>query len=941
MLWSILPLRAEDACDEIPFGRPASALPSRVSRRDIASYQTNIVHHYRHRIVQQPRTCQACEKSTPLRTDFQGQHVATMSLSDSYNPFALAWSVPSIKDDDDDDPLHWEGFKLKRQNESTALTLADIQSVTLPRLKSSTFQLELDSPPLDSIDTVAADQDVKHVGIKSPKPATVDDHDIWTLVDIQQPDHSQQPASWEKFNNHYNRGLSVALLSEVDIDLYDAFLKKSFQHTRARHVCPNIFLRAVANLIIGQDSTLFRWNPSRAQFEEVDSAYVLSGFNRQCTANVVHKLLGVGDRFKRLKTFAKTPKPCYASSISLAGCIAAILRSVEEYVFATDVSGASFLSLYQIASRTDEILRPLTKAIGTAKSLADQTAFLAGALNVLETASLENLNIQCLMHHICAIMAKPALDSIVAFVTGQAENFDEAKTYEHDLKSLGLRNEGVFKDLLHHRRLIRQTHYRAPEEFGILEPQPAPSVMIAETWNDILILQQEADSFESASLRSRNLSRNTKDKSFAMVSRDSGPEQNGVVDPFGFNFELHQSYNMEDHVHPNGNVLALVRDHLEGVQAGHTDFTPIQSITLSVAPLMQAQNRLASYELLELAFSKFKLLEHLDLLHNFLLFGDSNFVGRLCTALFDTSQVGSTNARRQAGITGLRLEHRESWPPASSELRLVLMNVLLDSSSSNITDDLRDHFSFAIRELSPADIEKCKDLHSVHALKFLKLVYSSNDVALEAAISTDCLNKYDRIFQHLLLLVRLHYLSRYLLTLYSSCNSTATDNSTLQRTCIKLHHLTTQVLSYSLEVAIPIHWQPFRGFLQQAKSHVEDEHYKHVMELVGTFSDIEIRHQATLDRIIDGLLLSEEHKSALGYMVEIFTAALELHKSVTSTDRRQIDAVGDIVAKISTQLRVFLRALKLAVKTAHSEASTTHMLLERMTLSGFYTENRA
>ena len=129
--------------------------------------------------------------------------------------------------------------------------------------------------------------------------------------------------------------------------------------------------------------------------------------------------------------------------------------------------------------------------------------------------------------------------------------------------------------------------------------------------------------------------------------------------------------------------------------------------------------------------------------------------------LFSTSDQSSSEGRRKSqGKTGLRLQNRDAWPPTTSELRLVLTGILSESFASDsyaarqrtASPEAQDRgfseaMSFAIRDLSDLELEKCRDADSIYALDFLRLQYKPPSALLDTILTLASQKKYDLIFK--------------------------------------------------------------------------------------------------------------------------------------------------------------------------------------------------
>ena len=138
---------------------------------------------------------------------------------------------------------------------------------------------------------------------------------------------------------------------------------------------------------------------------------------------------------------------------------------------------------------------------------------------------------------------------------------------------------------------------------------------------------------------------------------------------------------------------SLARDRLSSILNSYFDpnsnkpqekdsiFSPPISLIplLSFNPIIAAQGRIVNGTCMRMFFNSHKLRDHLSLQRSFHLLGNGVFSSRLSHALFDPELESAERHRgvaRSGGIMGLRLGGRDTWPPASSELRLALMGVL-------------------------------------------------------------------------------------------------------------------------------------------------------------------------------------------------------------------------------------------------------------------------
>ena len=204
-----------------------------------------------------------------------------------------------------------------------------------------------------------------------------------------------------------------------------------------------------------------------------------------------------------------------------------------------------------------------------------------------------------------------------------------------------------------------------------------------------------------------------------------------------------------------------------------TGFGPplAMGFNLSTQPWLSAQNRIINRTCLTMLLKQYDLRSHLDLLHRYQLLADGPFTSRLCQALF-SPDLGLSEyyiGQKRFGPSGLQLGYRDTWPPASAELRLALMGLLTDSyfptgyaeKASLFREELPGGLSFAIREMSEDEFQRCIDPFSVFALDFLHLQYRAPP-PLDVVISATSMLKYDAIFRLLLRVQRMLFATKSL-----------------------------------------------------------------------------------------------------------------------------------------------------------------------------------
>ncbi|OAQ63200.1 gamma-tubulin complex component GCP6 [Pochonia chlamydosporia 170] len=340
-------------------------------------------------------------------------------------------------------------------------------------------------------------------------------------------------------------------------------------------------------------------------------------------------------------------------------------------------------------------------------------------------------------------------------------------------------------------------------------------------------------------------------------------------------------------------LCRLVRARLSKVNeddAAASDNTPHWSLLpiLSFGGIAAAQARIVNRESLRLLFEVHGVQDHLKLQRDFHLLGNGLFCSRLSHALFDPDL--ETAERRagvamQGGVMGLRLGGRDTWPPAGSELRLALMGVLSEayhsglgkkaSVSTKLGSDaslLPGDLSFAVRDLSSEEIDKCMNPDTLEALDFLRLSYSTPP-ELTSIITPLHLMHYDRIFKLLLRILRMLYIVNQLYRDTNSRLNTWFEEDASYRFVRESQHFVSSIASYFLDSGVTIPWQTFERKLDVIRVELDK---LDVSTDGASYSPKELQemHSLVLERIMHALFLRKRQLPVLKLLEEIFTTIL-------------------------------------------------------------------
>lgn len=377
-----------------------------------------------------------------------------------------------------------------------------------------------------------------------------------------------------------------------------------------------------------------------------------------------------------------------------------------------------------------------------------------------------------------------------------------------------------------------------------------------------------------------------------------------------------------------GSLGRIIRQYLcntDCVAAGNANSTPHWSLipVLSFAGIVSAQAQVVNRETLRLLFGTHNLRNHLKLLRDYHLLGNGTFCSRLSQALFDPDveradrQVG---VARQGGVMGLRLGGRDTWPPASSELRLGLMGVLAESYSAenpnwdsqskslrNESPDLPGDLSFAVRDLSEEEVNKCMNPDSLEALDFLRLSYKAPS-ELGFIITPMALMQYDRIFKLLLRVLRVMYVVDQLWR--EVMVHREKSDQVEYRFVREARHFVSTIASYFLDVGVAGPWQAFENKLDKIQSSLDSrEEGPDSLKLLESPEQLRDFHSNILHSLMVALFLRKRQEPVLKLLEEIFTIVLQYAKYTSVRATAEVNSgIGpaQLYVKFKKRVNVFI-----------------------------------
>lgn len=813
--------------------------------------------------------------------------------------------------------------------------------------------------------------------------------DIW--IPRRHDECQQEKAcvkSWEAFAGIGPVEKGPVFLSEAGPAVFDAYLVENMGE---RHLKPEarssglnfhseILLTSLKQLCMGRESLLFHYVADEDLFQPRHANFRTTGHSLQTITSLSRSMMEHAYRVKKLHAFATTVKQSEGlpTLIALASGITSTLVSFETDLVNSSASIHTLLQLqawFQIPQEIVLCMEDLVDFVSMPKSDVEVLSKLFGFLQDREQSTPST---QAILPKLFKTASVPWLQNLS--------------------RSIGLK---------HHQILGLQSHtkegsdgrnqiadYNMPSFVSA-----ADTKLISETKNSLSMLQNHHPDHPILKLPnsilpcSADLSWQvswpdiervaTKAKEYqqsliAAVERASSPgrwqHQDSLADSLSGPEQEERLMasawvSSKDYI---GNTKALFERPLESFDNSHlskttyaslqaaSDLAPPASLlfNLSVMPMVSAQSRVLDRACLQLILRRHNLRAHLSLLHRFTLMTDGTFTSRLCQALFDPTHAaqGYSPQSRQFKEGGLALGFRKTWPPATSELQLALMGILSecyfgrssDPSSSMFRGDLPGGMSFAIREMSENELQRCLDPDSLYALDFLKMQYQPPK-PLDEVISTACLAKYDVLSRLLLRVIRVQHVVQQL-SLAQRSKSSINRNPRVLSMRMSSHHFVSTLYAYL-----------FGGVI------------KHVNALSGEVSAMEISlderlaplhsihrlrefHENLLDELMTSCLLGQHQRQILAVIEDILGLILRYARIVRDDDRHMRSGEGAVtdVGDIHQQFRSKVRSLIEACRIMNDEpdlrgtggiagadgggGSTISRLLLRLTMNGYYME---
>ncbi|KAJ4353566.1 uncharacterized protein N0V89_005296 [Didymosphaeria variabile] len=823
------------------------------------------------------------------------------------------------------------------------------QELRLPDIESFEFG---PLPDLDSFDESS-------VSLETPP---VHEEDVWQVaLELGPANKHVTFFTWELFEQPEHVERNTPYITESGPAAFDAALLQDDSRTAAGRILKgDVLLESLWNLSLGRTSILFSFNTKRKSFEPAISDGRASGVSPRTAQSIINQFIHGGNTFLYLRSFVErtfASADSISARVALATAVSSLLSTFEEHLGRQSNKIRSILQLQRLFARPREILNHVAQTINAVKHARSNEQLSSLIHHRLLEAEEGDSYIRQLSCQILRQVAQPSIDLLSEWIGIRQEQetvpFPDRGGFVavNDASEQQGPTEYIYRSELMPRfvspedgntifetgnalRFLKHHHPEHPlarlEKFGV----QSPLLEWKFGWQDIESISMKAKAYEDE-LRNAILefsSGSSSEEPTMMAAKDTSSRR--TIELSDHERYLQESIQLLDG--PPKQPMSDLPDELklltervleaqDASPLSHTNtFSPPLSITstLSFGPLLSAQAKLVNATTLRLFFRSHKLRLHLALQRQYQLFGDGVFSSGLALALFDPDResVERHKGHMRSGVhMGLQLGSRESWPPASSELRLALMGLLSESYYSSAlfqstqklketpatvrdNNELPGQLNFAVRQLDESAMEKIMDPYGLYALDFLRLQYVPPS-PLNLVITSVALEKYDYIFRFLLRLLRMIFVVAHLPRHYPDSES--------RRFRTEAHHFVTALSTYIFQTGIAEHWDAFQSYVTSLENRIAEEDEAHELGVRVTEGLAAIRdaHEKCLDSILFSLLLRRRQRKVMALIEEIFELILLFAKR-QNPDTKVEESVNGMYLKLRGKIKVFLNVCR-------------------------------
>lgn len=798
--------------------------------------------------------------------------------------------------------------------------------------------------------------------------------DVWLEAGVEDA-AAPSCKTWEDFNDGLTLSYRPMFISEAGSAAYDRLLAEPEDFLNMKNAAVPVvehtaYFSALLQLALAQNSRLFRREPNSTTFVPVLGRMRIAGYSSSVIEELEKDTSACGKAVLDLSSFAKRIYNKRASRcvVAFASAIKRTIQLIQEAVTLTISPPKSILQLQHIIRNIAAVLRPLCRVSSNMNPNSTDEEMLTILYNYASLTDNDESYARDISKELLQTISQSWIEFMEEWMGTTREtgvllskaNVGSRKGFvtvasETRMDDFGREVEDVDYRLLHsalpeflpndiaqslfqagrNLRFIRSfhpTHALARQE-TIISQRP-PKMQWVYRWADVLELVQEVKSYRER-LVAAIANQDTADVPAQMQLSDTaevlqffGASQDELERRFTEAMQLlSQPAKTSEHDDAMGDIIMrrLVSESSPIINADEEPhWTLLPALSFGSLALTQAQ--VIGRECIKLLFDNHDLLGHLQLQRSFQLLGNGMFCSRLSHALFDPDLEASERQRgvaREGGVMGLRLGGRETWPPASSELRLALMGVLKESHMNQTnstwkytfrdTQEMPGDLSFAVRDLSDEEITKCLDADSLEALDFLRLSYISPP-ELQTIITPMNLLQYDKIFKLLLRVLRMQYVTNFIFRdVNLGWGRFSFVKNVRYRFVREAHHAVSCIAAYFLDIGVAGPWASFERSLASIRLDLEKPFAADITAsaVIGP-AQIQELHGAMLQQITQNLFLRKRQAPILELVEGMFTCILKYANYIRLEDLGRLEEIralqtpDDLYKDLKQHIQMFL-----------------------------------
>ncbi|KPI37897.1 uncharacterized protein AB675_3024 [Cyphellophora attinorum] len=782
------------------------------------------------------------------------------------NPFTTAGliALPPLNTQPADE---WDGFTFTENLESGTFYLPDTKSEALPLLQPETFKLsavdaELESldPPSSSSSAYDTAEDVSPAAGADPAPES-DNEDIWILPDVKNAPRTLKLTSWDHFHNESYREPAYHYISEAGPQVLDAILASEGQDEQYKTAPPDAYLDALFELALGRSSQYVRWDEKHQEFVPTVQRLTISGYSPELIEDLRYSLDVTGRTMRIASSLDVHDGRTTPGQIAFYSAARAILAAVQGYLQQERADVRTPVQLAELIEGPHRFVVCVGTLLNTVACSGDDAAILRDVLQSVPSM----VSLLPRYRGLFTILLSAIAGSVLARLRSDLETpptIDAEEVHENLAVSKLLSEElsQLIGEIRTSKALVSAAAAGVAQSDGSALPRNI-ELGLKYSWQELAKFQEQVNFAEDQ----LSVTEDLPERKVDATAPDAAEEGAFMTfQPIDFGSLTHLSF-YEAQAALQEKVFQCLTEESSNVTT--IDSVPFdQVVELSLAPFITAEHHKS-------------LPTNLAQLQDFQLLGNGPFATRISIALFDTSQASGEGRRRDGNSTGLRLATRDTWPPTSSELRMVLMGILREHLPEiNGRQQFEDIISFSLRDLPEEALEKCRDINSIYALDFLRMQYRSPTALLAAVITPRVLEKYDRIFQHLLRLMRVQHLAQHLLREVSSRAPTQVS-APEHRLRHRIQHAISTLADYTHNTALRHGWLAFEQVMAAVQTRIDAGDYHGTLQTGRSLAHLRDALEAMLDDMLRALLLKERQSKSRRCIEELFGVVLRFAAS--------------------------------------------------------------